>query len=259
VTSRPGGWPDVPPSAGVAWFTGGMSSSNPTTDQNTDPHAARRAWATVGSRTRLAVMLLGGTAAAVATGVAGSWGYAPLTGWDIAALIFTVSVWLAICPMSASVTATHATREDPGHAGTDILVVIASVASLAAVGFVLIQASSAKGAQQDLLAGLGLASVALSWFTVHTLFTLRYARLYYTGKDGGVNFNQDAPPRYLDFAYLAFTIGMTFQVSDTDLQTPAVRHSALRHALLSYLFGVVIIASTINLIAGLGTSSGGGG
>ena len=203
-------------------------------------------------------MLLGGLSGAVVTGLAGSWGYAPLTGWDVAALIFTVWVWLAIRPMSSSATATHATREDPGHAGTDLIVVIASVASLAAVGFVLVQASSAKGAAQDLLAGLGLASVALSWFTVHTLFTLRYARLYYTGKDGGINFNQDAAPRYLDFAYLAFTIGMTFQVSDTDLETPAIRHSALRHALLSYLFGAVILASTINLIAGLGTGGGGG-
>jgi uncharacterized membrane protein len=178
-------------------------------------------------------------------------------GWDSAALVFTVWVWLGIAPMSSSETDSHATREDPGRAATDLIVLIASVASLGAVGSVLVQASAAKGAQQSALAGLGVASVALSWFTVHTLFTLRYARLYYTGEDGGVNFNQDAPPRYLDFAYLSFTIGMTFQVSDTDLQTPEIRHSALRHGLLSYLFGAVILATTINLIAGLGTSKGG--
>ena len=69
--------------------------------------------------------------------------------------------------------------------------------------------------------------------------------------DGGVNFNQDQPPCYLDFAYLAFTIGMTFQVSDTDLESPAIRHTALRHALVSYLLGAVIVAGTINLVAGL--------
>jgi uncharacterized membrane protein len=62
---------------------------------------------------------------------------------------------------------------------------------------------------------------------------------------------QDDPPRYADFAYLAFTIGMTFQVSDTDLKTTEIRATALRHALLSYLFGSVILAATINLIAGL--------
>ena len=88
---------------------------------------------------------------------------------------------------------------------------------------------------------------------VHTVFTLRYARLYYTGTDGGVDFHQDDPPRDGDFAHLGFTIGMTFQVSDTDLTTTKVRVTALRHALLSYLFGAVILAATINLIAGLAT------
>jgi uncharacterized membrane protein len=64
-------------------------------------------------------------------------------------------------------------------------------------------------------------------------------------------------PRYRDFAYVAFAIGMTFRVSDTDLESPAIRASALRHALLSYLFGAVILATTINLVAGLASSSGG--
>lgn len=196
-------------------------------------------------------------AAAVATGFLGAWPYAPLVGWDAAGLLFVIWVWSAvIAPSSSAQTAAHATREDPGNAATDVIVLIAAVASLAAVGFILIQATSAQGGSQDLLAGAGVGSVALSWFTVHTLFTLKYARLYYSGSHGGVDFNQTTPPRYVDFAYLAFTIGMTFQVSDTDLETPAIRATALRHALLSYLFGAVILATTINLIAGLGTSSG---
>jgi uncharacterized membrane protein len=140
-----------------------------------------------------------------------------------------------------------------------VIVLIAAVASLAAVGFILIKATSAQGASQDLLAGAGVGSVTLSWFTVHTLFALKYARLYYTGAHGGIDFNQKTPPRYVDFAYLAFTIGMTFQVSDTDLESPPIRATALRHALVSYLFGAVILATTINLIAGLGTSTGSGG
>jgi uncharacterized membrane protein len=86
------------------------------------------------------------------------------------------------------------------------------------------------------------------------LFALRYARLYYTGTPGGIGFNQDIPPRYLDFAYLAFTIGMTFQVSDTDLQRPEIRATALRQALLAYLFGAVVLASTINLVSQLATA-----
>jgi uncharacterized membrane protein len=94
-------------------------------------------------------------------------------------------------------------------------------------------------------------SVVLSWTLLHTLFTLRYARLYYEGADGGIEFNQTEPPSYGDFAYLAFTLGMTFQVSDTNLKTHLIRMTALRHGLLSYLFGSVILATMINLVAGL--------
>ncbi len=213
---------------------------------------------TVNARTRLAVMVIAGLAVAGATAAFGGWAYAPLTGWDTAAAVFSLWVWLTIiAPLDADRTRAWATREDPGRAATDLIVIIGAVASLSAVAIVLINASSAKGSAQDLFAALGLASVALSWFTVHTLFTLRYARLYHTGPDEAISFNQKEPPRYLDFAYLAFTIGMTFQVSDTDLQAPLIRATALRHALLSYLFGAVILATTINLVAGLASSSGG--
>jgi len=217
---------------------------------------AHSGWRSSGSRTRLMVMLLVGVAAAVATGVLASWTEAPVAGWGAAALTFNVWVWWAVGRMNSHQTSTHATREDPSRASTDLLVICASVASLAAVGVVLAHASSAKGAGAALLAGTAIVGVALSWFLIHTLFMLRYAMLYYTGPDGGIDFNQDDPPRYTDFAYLAFTVGMTFQVSDTDLKTHPIRATALRHALLSYLFGAVILATTINLVAGL--SSGGG-
>jgi uncharacterized membrane protein len=80
---------------------------------------------------------------------------------------------------------------------------------------------------------------------------LRYARLYYADPVGGVDFNEDVRPDFSDFAYLAFTIGMTYQVSDTDLTNRRIRRTALRHALLSFLFGTVIVAMTINIVAGL--------
>jgi uncharacterized membrane protein len=200
-------------------------------------------------------MMTVGAIAGVATGLAGLWGYAPVVGWTAAALTFSAWIWTVITRMSAGQTAAHATWEDPSRATTELLILGANLASLAAVGFVLIRANSLQGAARGLLAGLALASVAASWLLVHTLYTLRYARLYYSGPNGGVNFNQEAPPRYTDFAYLAFTLGMTYQVSDTDLQTHAVRATALRHGLLSYLYGSVILATMINLVAGL--SSGG--
>jgi uncharacterized membrane protein len=104
---------------------------------------------------------------------------------------------------------------------------------------------------QALLTALAVGSVVLSWSVVHTVFTLRYAHLYFSPPLGGIDFNQNPHPRYLDFAYVAFTIGMTYQVSDTDLTTETIRAAALRHALLSFLFGTVILATTINVVAGL--------
>jgi uncharacterized membrane protein len=73
---------------------------------------------------------------------------------------------------------------------------------------------------------------------------------------GGVDFNEDETPAYVDFAYLAFTIGMTYQASDTDLQSRIIRATALRQAMLSYLLGAVVLAITINLVVGLGNANG---
>jgi uncharacterized membrane protein len=211
---------------------------------------------TAGARTRLVVMIVVAAVAAVVVGLSGAWDYAAISAWDAGSLTFIVWVWSVAGPMNAVTTKSHATSENPGRAVSDVIVIAAALASLAAVGGVLIQAASARGATQGLLAGLGVGSVALSWFTVHTLFMLRYALLYYTGAEGGIDFNQKTTaPRYLDFAYLAFTIGMTFQVSDTDLQKPAIRHTALRHALLSYLLGAVVLASSINLVVSLGSNN----
>jgi uncharacterized membrane protein len=208
------------------------------------------------SSTRVAVMVGIGVVAALATGFAGQWPYAALIGWDAAATVFGVWVWAIMIVMGPELTAAHATKEEPGRAQSDVIVVVASIASLAAVGYVLTRASAASGHDRDWLAALGVLSVGLSWFAVHTLFALRYARLYYGDPEGGIGFNQPSPPRYLDFAYLAFTIGMTFQVSDTDLKTSPIRATVLRQALVAYLFGAVILGAMINLIASLASRSG---
>jgi uncharacterized membrane protein len=203
--------------------------------------------------TRLGVSAAIGLVAGVLAAVFGSWVYAPSIGWDVLALVFTSTVWFGILPMSAETTAARATREDTSRTTADVLTLFAAVASLVAVGFVLVRAHHSQGAAQILLATLGLLSIAVSWLTVHTIFTLRYTQLYYTEPVGGVDFNEpELLPTYKDFAYLAFTIGMTFQVSDTNLKTTDIRHTALRHGLLSYLFGSLILAAAVNIIAGLG-------
>ena len=203
------------------------------------------------SSTRLLAMVAVGVLAGLLTALLGDWLLAPAIGWAAAAILYIGWVWLAILPMDSATTAAHATREDPSRTITDLLLILASLASLGSILIVLLQARAAEGSGQVLLAALALAGVALSWVLVHTLFTLRYASLYYADDDGGVDFNQVEPPRYADFAYLAFTLGMTFQVSDTSLTSSAMRAVALRHALMSFLFGSIILATLINLVAGL--------
>ncbi len=119
------------------------------------------------------------------------------------------------------------------------------------MGLVLVRTGSTSGLAKLLLVGACAVSVVLAWAVVHTVYSLRYARLYYRGRAGGVDFNEREAPCYTDFAYLALTIGMTFQVSDTDITSRAIRRTALRHAMLSYTFGALFIAITVNLIAGM--------
>jgi uncharacterized membrane protein len=102
------------------------------------------------------------------------------------------------------------------------------------------------------LTTVAVFTVFLSWFTVHTLFVLRYARLFYVDPIGGIDFlSRDDPPDYMDFVYFAFTVGMTFQVSDTGVIQRNIRRTVTRHALLSYLFGTVIVGVAINVVGNL--------
>lgn len=206
------------------------------------------------TRVRLMVMTAAGVIVAGVvggTGITDSWPLAAIVGWAASCAIYVSWVWLAIGRLGSAETQRHATREDPARTPTDVLIIVASVASLVAVVVVLVQAKSVTGWERNALAALGIVSVALSWLLVHTLFSLRYARLYYSGAIGGVDFNQQDLPRFTDFAYLGFTIGMTFQVSDTSITAQDIRATALRHALLSFVFGSVIVATTVNLVAGL--------
>ncbi len=103
-------------------------------------------------------------------------------------------------------------------------------------------------------AALALCGVFMSWAALHLMYAARYAYLYYrTPGGGGIDFNTEEPPRYIDFLYFSYNLGMTYQVSDTDVSTSEIRAVALRHCLMSYVFGATILATTINLIAGIVT------
>jgi uncharacterized membrane protein len=213
------------------------------------PDGAGRA--PVSAMTRVSMAAVAGVCAGALAALPGSWQIGTLVSWDVAAGVYVAWSWATIWHRDPAATARLALREDPGRTTADALLLVASVASVLTVVLAITAGRAGGSGAQDLHAGLAVASVALSWSVVQTVFTFHYARLYYSHPAGGIDFNQEARPRYADFAYLAFTVGMTFQVSDTALQTSALRAAALRQALLSYLLGAVVLATTINLVAGL--------
>jgi uncharacterized membrane protein len=211
-------------------------------------------------RERLSIAAPLGLAVGIGLAFLVPWQLSVLGGWDAAALFVVTSVWTFIPVLDAESTRRVATREDDSHAVVDLIMVIACLVSLIGVFTGLAHAHGHPGGFRRILIGVAVFTVFLSWFTVHTLFTLRYARLYYTAPTGGIIFSDPDvddppdhadPPDYMDFAYVSFTVGMTFQVSDTDIVERSIRRAVIRHALLSYAFGTAIVGVAINVVGTL--------
>jgi uncharacterized membrane protein len=200
---------------------------------------------------RILIATVVGVSVGLTVGNTVGWRFA-LAGWVVGATVYVGWTRLLLGDMNAEETRRYVTREDPTRWVADVVILSASIASLGGVGYV-VAAGSRSGTEALEAAIVGILTVAASWFAVHTLFTVHYARLYYIDDPGGINFHDPEPPRFRDFAYVAYTVGMTYQVSDTEIGSTAIRATVLRHALLSYLFGAVVLAVTINLIAGLGS------
>ncbi|MFB9993577.1 DUF1345 domain-containing protein [Deinococcus oregonensis] len=179
-----------------------------------------------------------------------------LLGWAVFCAVHLSRLWAIMLRADGQLTRQIATREDDTRAVAAFLTTLTALVSLVGVGFALHEAGPKEGLDKIGITALAVLTVVLSWALVHTQYTLHYAHRYYDDGGGGVNFLEGesgvlSDPDYQDFAYLSFTIGMTFQVSDTNLTSRAMRRLLLGHALLSYVFVTVIIAVTINAVAGL--------
>ena len=180
-----------------------------------------------------------------------------LLGFVVGGLAFAVPLLVHVLKHDASDTRSRVAGRDGDAKWYDVVVIVVGLASLAGVG-VLLVGGHANGPAQVVDSLVGIGAVAVGWLCVHTVYLLRYARLYYASPTPPIDFNQDEDPAFSDFAYFSFNMGMAYQVSDTSLRSTAVRRVVLGHALLAYLYGTVVIAATINLVAGLGGGGGGG-
>ena len=208
-----------------------------------EPHSGRR---------RTVVAAASGLLAAAIVVWFVPWELTILVAWDVAAVMVLARSWGHLWRFDAVQTQEYATREDDTRAGSELLLIVAGSVSLVGVALAFLEANRTSAGMEVVLRATGVLTIALSWGVVHTVFALRYARLYYAEPIGGIDFkNRTDLPDYRDFAYVAFTIGMTFQVSDTDVQNQVIRRTVLRHALLAFFFGAVILATTVNVIASL--------
>jgi uncharacterized membrane protein len=182
------------------------------------------------------------------------WELAVILGWDVGAATFLASTVHLIARADAADTERLAAEEDATRTTGHLVIVTVCIVSLLGVGFAIRLADSSSEPLRVVLIAVAVLTVAVSWLTMNTVYILRYAYLCYGPANGGMDFGDPetrARPTYGDLAYVALTIGMTYQVSDTVLRDPRTRRTVLTHAVLAYVFGVVIIAGAVNLIAGL--------
>jgi uncharacterized membrane protein len=178
-----------------------------------------------------------------------------LAGFIVGGLAFALPLLLHVLGHDALATRERVQGRDGDAAWYDVVVIVVGLASLAGVGILLVGGQARGGAEVvDALVGAG--AVAVGWLCVHTVYVLRYARVYYASERPPIDFNQDEDPAFSDFAYFSFNLGMAYQVSDTDLRSSDVRRVVLGHTLLAYLYGTIVIAATINLVAGIGGALG---
>ncbi|MDF0528601.1 DUF1345 domain-containing protein [Tsukamurella sp. 8F] len=202
---------------------------------------------------RLAVCLLVG---AVVSGAAGGLAGTPIALcvllWvAVTATLFVIAGWLVLWPMDAAGTRADVRREEFRPVLDEIVVVCAALAGLGSIGALLALGGTRAG---PLPAGLALLGVFASWASLHLMYAARYAATYYaTERGAGIDFNDDEPPRYRDFFYFSYNLGMTYQVSDTSVTDARFRSIVLRQCLLSYVFGAVILATTVNLVSSVFT------
>lgn len=181
-----------------------------------------------------------------------------ILGWDITCVTFAVSMLAIMADKEPHHIARTAKEQDEGQGVILALVIVAAVASVVAVGMELSLAKAAHGWEKAARVTLAFATVAASWFTVALIFALHYAREFYSPADctadgvaGGLVFPGDEEPDYWDFLHFSLVIGVAAQTADIGFSSKGMRRTGTVHSVLAFVFNTVVLALTINLLAGL--------
>jgi len=183
-----------------------------------------------------------------------------LLSWDTFCLALIGLSWITFFGIGAADVHRQAQRQDESRYGTFLLSLCAVCVSMIGI-LLLMHPNDETSHVKELHRAASLLGVGLSWVLLHTLFTLRYAHLYYTDPEaattgsaqvGGLEFPGDKAPDYTDFAYFSFVLGMTFQVSDVSIQDRGIRRVVLLHSLISFAFNTIVVALSVSILSGLG-------
>lgn len=204
--------------------------------------------------TRLAVAVALSLATAVLLPAHLPWTVRAVAAWDGFALPLLALIWLTILTLRPSQIRQVARREDPGRVGSLAVVVLGAGVALLAVVLLLEASMQMDPNQRRGAIVVAISAVALSWSLTHTVFTLRYAHLFYSAVAGppGLAFpGETTDLDYLDFAYFSFTIGMAAQTADVAVRSRALRRLTLLHSVISFAFNAALVALSISALNAL--------
>jgi uncharacterized membrane protein len=208
-----------------------------------------------GAMRRLGAALLAAAVAYLGQPESVSWHTRLVASWDVGTLAYLGLAWALIARADAPVTRDHALGEDQSGLFIFLFVVAAACASIVAIGFVVGTIRDLPFWARTWHLALTVAALVSSWLLIQTVFAFRYAHRYYAGPHGEpapsapLVFPGGREPDYLDFAYCAFVVGMTSQVSDVAVASRRMRHLTLIHGILAFLFNIAVLALSINIIA----------
>ena len=204
---------------------------------------------------RLLVGLLAGLAGA-ALPLPLVWQFRGLLGWSLGVGVYLALAWWLCERFDARRTRERAQAQDEPSVVLFLLMLLATLACVAAIVVMMQQGKDLSGFARTLHIAVSVVALIASWLFIQTIFAFRYAHRYYQEEmlnepDGpGLKFPGGLDPDYFDFLYYAHVVGMTSQVSDVQVTSREMRRLTLVHSVLSFGFNMLVLALSINVVAG---------
>jgi len=178
-----------------------------------------------------------------------------LIAWNTGTGLYVLMAAIMMVRSSQHHMRRRAQIQDEGQLVILSLVVVAAMASLAAIAGELAIVKDMHGMLKTAHVALAGVTVLSSWAFIQVMFCLHYAHDYYAaiahGRPAGLRFPGETEPDYGDFFYFSAVIGTSGQTADVEFVTKPMRRIGSVHCILAYLFNTTVLALVINIGASL--------